>query len=360
MSYRQQFRDQVPYSGRTSVSYPKSESGGSMVVSYSGTVAVDILVDVNTDPFDRSVSGVNGTVDVLSGAVVAMNAAQCAAIAQTAEDVSTSLIDGFFGTIKTEISQQLQALDSAIKAGFGLIAEQGKAVSRQREVMEGDYNRISSRYVTLFSDLDAECYKRILALDRPAFMLSDDVQKKRILDSISRESAGNFIAVQEESNSRGMLLVSGLYRKVRDVMHTLQQYITQETRLTSLINSSLGNEKPEEAVALQIPVIFTESDTLEGSGTAGACFVPGFMDDGKKAAVSEKVDNYCNTPDRVWAGPDDAEWEQLNKEFLALGEEEFGGEDDANDDEALSSKRRIYDMVINLWQGSKVLTLKRS
>jgi hypothetical protein len=360
MSYRQQFRDQVPYSGRTSVSYPKSESGGSMVVEYDGTVTVDILVDVNTDPFDRSVSSVNGTVDVLTGAVVAMHSAQCAAIAQTAENVSQSLIDGFFGTIKTEISQQLQALDSAIKATFGLISEQGKAVSRQKEVMEGDYNRISSRYVTLFSDLDAECHKRILALDKPAFVLSGDVQKKLILDTISRESAGNFIAVQEESTSRGMLLVSGLYRKVRDVMHTLHQYITQETRLTSLIDSSLGNEKISGAIVLQIPVIFTESDMLEGSGTAGSCFVSDFIDPDKKAAVFERAGSYCGDSGLSWTEPEGAGQEQLNKEFLALGEEEFGGEDDAKDGGALSEKRRIYDMLINLWQESKVLTLKRS
>jgi hypothetical protein len=332
-----------------------------MVVEYDGTVTVDILVDVNTDPFDRSVSSVNGTVDVLTGAVVAMNTAQCAAIAQTAEDVSKSLIDGFFGTIKTEISQQLQALDSAIKATFGLIAEQGKAVSRQNEVMEGDYNRISSRYVTLFSDLDAECHKRITALDRPAFTLSEQVQKKLILDSIRNESARNFVTAQEESSSRGMLLVSGFYRKARDVMRTLHQYITQETRLTSLINSSLGNEKIAGTAVLSIPVIFTESDTLEGSGTAGSCFAPDFIGDANKAAVSEKIANYCGDSSLSWTEPaDGAERQQLNKEFLALGEEEFGGEDDAQDSGALSEKRRIYDTLINLWQESKVVTLKRS
>jgi hypothetical protein len=331
-----------------------------MVVEYDGTITVDILVDVNTGPFDRSVSGVNGTVDVLTGAVVAMNSAQCAAITQTAENVSKSLIDGFFGTIKTEISQQIQALDSAIKAAFGLIAEQGKAVSRQKEVMEGDYNRISSRYVTLFGDLDAECYKRIMALDRPAFMLSDNVQKKLILDSLSSESARSFLVAQEESTSRGMLLVSGFYRKVRDVMRTLHQYITQEAKLTSLINSSLGNDRIAEATVLMIPVVFTESDTLEGSGTAGSCFAADFTDAGNKAAVLEKIGSYCGDPSLSWIEGEDAEREQLNKEFLVLAEEEFGGEDDAKDGGALSEKRRIYDMLINLWQGSKPLTLKRS
>jgi hypothetical protein len=327
-----------------------------MVVDYDGTITVDIVVDVNTTPFDKSVSGVNGTVDVLTGAVVAMNAAQCAAITQTAEDVSQSLIDGFFGTIKTEISQQLQALDSAIKAGFGLIAEQGKAVSRQREVMEGDYNRISSRYVTLFGDLDAECRKRIVALDKSAFTLSEKVQKELILDSISRESAGNFISAQEESSSRGMILVSGFYSKVRDVIRTLHRYITQETKLTSLIDASLGNEKIDEAAILQVPVIFAKSDMLEGSGETGNCFIPAPIEDDKKAAITERVDSYCNDPALSWVDLAEAEREQINKEFLTLGEEEFG--DDTGD--GLSEKRRVYDMLINLWQESKPVTLKRS
>jgi hypothetical protein len=331
-----------------------------MVVEYDGTITVDILVDVNTDPFDRSVSSVNGTVDVLTGAVIAMNSAQCAAISRTADDVSNSLIDGFFGTIKTEISQQIQALDSAIKAVFGLISEQGKAVSRQKEVMEGDYNRISSRYVTLFGDLDTECYKRIAALDKPAFELSGKVQKKLILDSVSGESARNFVIAREESSSRGMLLVSGFYRKVREVMRTLHRYITQETGLTSLINASLGNEKPEETAMLQMPVIFVESDLLEGNGTAGSCFAPDFMEAGKKALVFEKVGSYCGSPASSWAEPENAGKEQLNREFLALAEEEFGGDDDAKDNGALSEKRRIYDMLVNLWREDKALTLKRS
>jgi hypothetical protein len=329
-----------------------------MVVNYDGTVTVDIVVDVNTAPFDKSVSGINGTVDVLTGAVVAMNAAQCAAITRTAEDVSQSLIDGFFGTIKTEISQQLQALDSAIKADFGLIAEQGKAVSRQRDVMEGDYNRISSRYVTLFSDLDNECRKRILALDKSAFMLSEKVQKELILDSVSGESAGNFSTAQEESSSRGMILISGFYSKVRDVIRTLHQYITQETRLTSLINAALGSEKIGEAAVMQVPVIFAESDMLEGSGASGNCCIADSISADKKAAITERVNSYCNDPALSWAGIEEVEREQLNRELLAFAEEEFGGSDDAVD--GLSEKHRVYDMLIKLWQESKLVTLKRS
>jgi hypothetical protein len=334
-----------------------------MTVNFSGTVPLDITIDVDTDPFDNSVSGVKRSVDVLTGAVVTMNTAQCAAIQRTADEVSQSLIDGFFGTIKTEISQQLQALDSAIKAGFGLISEQGKAISNQRNLMEADYNRISSRYLALFSDLDAECYKRIYALDKPAFALSENILKKLILDAGNNRSAGNFITIQEESASRAMLLVSSVYRKVRDVMKTLYGYITQESRLTALINSSLENEKTEAHTPILLPVIYTESDTLEGisGGTeqpvTHSSFIPEGTPDKDKAIISERAAAYCTGASVSWNEVSDNERELLNREFMILGEEDFGGLGGA---ETEAEKRRVYDTLIGLWQGNKLYTLSLS
>lgn len=354
MSYKQQYHSEVHYSGSKSVSYPKSDSGGSLTVNFSGTVPLDITIDVDTTPFDDSVSGVKRSVDVLTGAVTAMNVAQCAAIQQTTKDVSKSLIDGFFGTIKTEISQQIQALDSAIKADFGLISEQGKAVDSQRGVMEADYNRISSRYLALFSDLDTECHKRIYALDKPAFTLSENILKKLILDAMNNRSAGNFITIQEESTSRAMLLVSRVYRKVRDVMTTLHDYITQESRLTSLINSSLGSEKIEKNASILLPVIYIEGDSLEGDpgGTEHNSFIPGYIPDKEKALVSEQAAAYCAGGSATWCEIPDAERELLNKEFMALGEEKFDGVDTPEE------SRRVYDTLIRLWHGNTLYALK--
>jgi hypothetical protein len=353
MSYSQPYIIEVPFSGSRSVSYPKSESGGTLHVAYSGTTSAEIVIHVDTDPFDSSVSRVNGHIDALTGAVVAMNAAQVGAINQTAEEVSNSLLNGFFGTIKAEISQQLQALDSAVKAVFGLIQEQGKAVSQKTSQMESDFSRISSRYVALFGDLDAECHKRIYELDKPAFQLSEKIQKKLINETISGEGAKNFIAVNEEASSKMMLLTSSLFRKVRDVIKTLGAYITQETRLTALIDSLLESEGVEEKTSLLFPVIFSEADMLEGSGGAGAgrdyaCFLPDALSPEEKTEISKQIDAYCrdDTSSR-WKEPEENDKALLDREFRGLAEAEFTEDTDAAGDTAV--RRRVYDELMKLW-----------
>jgi hypothetical protein len=355
MSYNQPYTIEVPFSGSRSVSYPKSESGGTLNVSFSGTVPAQVVIHVDTDPFDGSVSRVNGHVDVLTGAVVAMNAAQVAAINKTAGDVSEALVKGFFGTIKAELSQQLQALDSAIKASFGLIQEQGKAVTQKKEQMEIDFNRISSRYVALFSELDAECYKRIYELDKQAFQLSGNIQKKLINETTNSEGAKNFVVMGEEASSKMMLLTSRLFRKVREVIKTLGAYISQETRMTRLIDSLLAEEGVAEKSALLLPVIFAESDLLEGPGAgqehAGheyACFLPDALAPAERSAITEAVNAYClNDALSRWKEPDEKDRELLDREFRLLVEAEFAevpGESPGG-----AEKRRVYERLTGLW-----------
>jgi hypothetical protein len=356
MSYSQPYTIQIPYSGSRSVSYPKSESGGTLSVSYSGTVPAHIVINVDTNPFDGSVSRVNGHIDALTGAVVAMNAAQVAAINQTAGEVSGTVINGFFGTIKAELSQQLQALDSAIKATFGLIQEQGKAVGQKKEQMEGDYNRISSRYITLFSDLDNECHKRIYELDKPAFQMSEKIQKKLINEAISGEGAKNFIAINEEASSKMILLTSSLFRKVRDVIKTLYGYITQETRLTVLIDSFLGEEPVEEKKPLLFPVIFSESDMLEGNARDYNCFLPDVLSAEKKSEISERINAYCrDDASSIWKESEENGKALLDKEFRLLAEAEFAKNAETSGDDA--NKRRVYDRLMSLWKDRSFLTL---
>ncbi|MCL2139990.1 MAG: hypothetical protein FWH41_10750, partial [Treponema sp.] len=115
--------------------------------------------------------------------------------------VSTAIINGFFGTINSELSQQIQALNSAINAGLGLIMEQNKAVTDKNTAMENDYNRISSRYIRLFSDLDEECHKRIYALDKNSFNLSEKVNRELLNESANSASVNNLLLVDEIASS---------------------------------------------------------------------------------------------------------------------------------------------------------------
>jgi hypothetical protein len=352
MSYSESYSASVPYSGSVSYSYPASQNGGSGTAHFSGSVPVNVTINVNTAPFDGSVDRFKTSIGALGASVAAMHAAQCAAIQQTASEISTSLINGFFGTINTELSQQLQALDSAIKAGFGLIQQQGKAVTDKKNVMEGDYNRISSRYLKLFADLDNECYKRIYALDRQSFTLSEKVQKQLLSESSSDAAAMNLLGIEELSSSKTLVFASSLNRKALEVLKTLHDYITQEFRINSLINTFLFNEEAGDPLSISIPVIWSESDMPEGGAVNRECFISDQVDPQGKQAITEKVNMFCSGASSAWKALEEQEKESLNREFNTLAESYFSG--------AGEETERVYRTMLSLWQNAQMSSLERS
>jgi hypothetical protein len=354
MSYSKKYHTSVQYSGSVSYSYPPSEHGGSKTIHYSGSVPIDVNITVNTEPFDGSVARFNTSINALGGSVVTMKAAQCAAIQQTAREVSAALINGFFAQIKTELSQQIQALDSAIKASFGLIQELGKAVVDKKNVMEGDYNRISSRYVKIFAELDNECYKRIYTLDKSSFTLSDKVQNQLLSESTSDTAAMSLLGIAETASSKTFVFVSSLNRKALEVIKTMHDYITQESRIESLINSFLLNEKPDAAVPLYVPVIWSESDILEEGAANRECHIPEYIDQQKKKTIAEKVNRFCSdTSQSKWKKTKKPEKESFDREFKILAESSFANADGETD-------QRIYRTMMSLWQNAELLSLERS
>ena len=343
-------------------SWSCGKCGNSGRVPYDGREEIDIYVYVDSDPFENSIGGFNNSTNVLTGSVVTMNTAQCAAIQETATEVSTAMINGFFGLISTELSQQIQALDSAMKAGLGLLLEQGKAVDDKKNVMEGDYNRISSRYIVLFGDLDSECHKRIHALDKQSFYLSEKVQKELLSESVCGTAAMNLLGIEEVSFSKDKIFVSSLKRKALNVLKTMHDYITQELKINSLIDSLLFNEKIDGNISLAIPIIWSESDATEGaSGNGGfegttncECFVPEHIEQQGKQAITEKANALCSDSSRSnWEIIEETEKDTLNKEFNVLAEQHY-----ANTEK--EEEQRIYKTMLSLWQNSQLFSLKRS
>jgi len=350
MSYTERYSGSVHYSGY--VNYPKSETGGS--VPYSGYETVYVTINVNTDPFDGSVNSFNRSVDVLTGSVVAMNGAQCLAIRETAKEVSEALINGFFTTINSELSQQIVALDNAVKATLGKITEQSKVVSDKKRQMEHDYNEISSRYQSHFINLDNECYRRICALDKSSFYLSKKVQEGLLSEIPNNTAALNLLGIEEASSAKMFILISSLSRKTLDVLQTLHNYISQELRINSAVNSFLFSESIAEQTLFYIPVIWTESDMLEDAPVMRESFIPDNFDDREKQAVTEKTGLFCSgLPQNAWETMPEQERETLNKEFRTLAELEFHDSDN-------ETEQRIYRTMLSLWQNSKLHSLARS
>lgn len=178
MSYRRSYSQRIALHYSGSVNYPASQSGGS--ASYSGTVYEDINVniDVDTTPFDQSIQKCNHSVDLLTGAVVATEAAQIASINENAQKVAGTIVKGFFTTVHTAISQQISELSKKIDSYILHLHELTKSCSDIQKRMETDHNRISNKWMKIFNDLNKELENRIFELNKPAFTFKNSIDRQ--------------------------------------------------------------------------------------------------------------------------------------------------------------------------------------
>ncbi|MFA6938318.1 MAG: hypothetical protein WCQ67_08815 [Treponema sp.] len=352
MSYTQTLHGEAYYSGSVSVSYPASQNGGSTSASYSGSVPVDINVTVDTAPFDGSVLNCNRQLDVLAGSVVAMNSAQCAAINESGNAISDHVTNGFFTMIKSELSQNMASLFSKINSGLGLILEKTKQVKKQQQVMESDYSRTKARYVKLFNDLDEECRKRVLELDRKAFELSKEVQHEQISDNQTKQVSNTYTEMNDGCIVNQQLSTACIRSKTGNVIQDLAKNVEQQLVYSSKVNSILYNKPVNKIESICIPVLFTEQSSLDSAEEkTTSCYAGSHFDEGKKDYIDSTVSNYFNSTVGNWKSPEKNDEELLNSSFNSLAEKMIS-ETDQNSN---TDSKRVYDMIMKLRGQSTIL-----
>lgn len=182
MSYTRRFNKTVAvdYSGSVTVYYPASKSGGTITKNYDGVAYEDVTVEieVDTDPFDISVANCNDNVNNLTMSVGAMNAAQCAAIAENANKVSKAIIDGFFSSVKTDLATQKAELEQVVESRLLLLRQQAASLKEIQKTMGDDYARTTARYQKIFTDLNNELSIRIHEVDQPVFNMVNNVDQQ--------------------------------------------------------------------------------------------------------------------------------------------------------------------------------------
>ena len=99
MSYTRRFSRNITVHYSGNVSYPPSQHGGTKYYSGSTTETVYFDVTVDTDPFDKEVHEMKGHVDLLTGSVVATEAAHVNSIDEKSRQIGDTIIRGFFKTV---------------------------------------------------------------------------------------------------------------------------------------------------------------------------------------------------------------------------------------------------------------------
>lgn len=259
MSYKRSFRKTIPvhYSGSKTVSV--SEGTRSVTVNYSGTVYEDVNVniDVDTRSFDTGVASCNNSVNLLTGAIVAAKEAHIESIDLNAKEIGSTIVKGFFKTIRTEISQQIMELSQQINSNLTHLRELVKACEAKKKQMEVDYNRTSDQYLNIFDDLNKELENRIFELNKPAFVF------KRNSDNQTTRTSGNdlvsTVAVfgKEVGELQAKISTSIAKKRALDTINQANVYLWKQKKTENAIAQSMLNSNV--AASIFIPVCFLET-----------------------------------------------------------------------------------------------------
>jgi hypothetical protein len=261
MSYTRQYKEriEIPYSGTVRYNYPASEKGGSSSVHYSGTAYDDVHVNINvdTDPFDNSVENCNTNVNLLTGAVVATEAAQIISIDKNSKKVANTIISGFFGYIRSEISQQIAELTQGIDSQLMHLRELSKAVIDKKRQMEGDFLRISSRYIKTFEDLNNELSNRIFELDKPTFNFKKELDNQSIRTTDNDLVNTVVVFGKEGSELHSKISASIAKKRALETLNKAKLFIWQQKKLNQTVHQSMLNDSSESSQ--HSPVCFIET-----------------------------------------------------------------------------------------------------
>jgi hypothetical protein len=298
MSYNRSYSEKIAmhYSGSVSYSYPASQTGGTGSAHYNGTVYEDVNVNihVDTNQFDNSVSNCNSSVNLLTGAVVATESAQVVAINKNAKKVAGSIIKGFFDYIRSDISQQIMELSQKIEANMLHLRELAKSCLSKQKQMEADYNRISSRYLKVFEDLNHELENRVFELDKPAFVF-----KKSIDNHANRTSDNDLVSTvtvfgKEGGELQAKISASIVKKRAANAISQINMFLWKQKKLQSTINISMLNENFSGAHFA--PLCFIETNS-EQNKTDRHIYQPTFLPNFEQNKMVEnfKSKNWGNT-----------------------------------------------------------------
>ena len=278
MSYTRRFSRtiHIPYSGSTTVSYPPSQNGGTKTVYYNGVASDDVNVDiyVNTAPFDASVANCNNQVNGLTASVGAMNAAQCMAINENANKVSQTIINGFFKSVKTDLSTQKAELEQKIEAKLLLLRQQAASLRERQRNMAEDYARTCARYQKIFTDINNELSVRIHAIDQPIFNMAEEVdaQNGRMLHTDMVQTA---VTMSKESSIlQAQINAAAVKSHALQAMAQAQQFLHSKALTEKTLQGSTIEGSGEQQYLIPVCFMQTETDSEQKSGK---CYAPSFI-----------------------------------------------------------------------------------
>lgn len=344
MSYIRSYSSSINVAGSVKVHYPASEHGGSTTAHYTQNVPVTVNITVATDPFDSSISKASTCVNGLTASVAGMNAANCAAIAKCSDQISDSIVSGFYKLIQSDISAKKAEESTAIQTKSALLLEHTKAVQDKHERMLADVEREQAKFGKIFKELNSELERRVTEINRSAFELNkkgrEDIVVKPYL-SLGAETADQIVV---ESKSKGNIAIAVLRQKVSGVLRNLSDSLHKNFKYRNTISSILWNKSiDEEQQQSYIPVAYFVSDDVASAHSVCQCYA---SDHASRNCILTAVNSYVTKNNNLEAKAIPAEEMKLiDQAFSSMVQDSYTNSDDHNE-----YRERVYTEICRLWE----------
>lgn len=345
--YTRKFRKTYTVHGvaQGTVSYPASQNGGtkSVAINYSVDVPFEVDCHIDTNPFEKSVQGCNLQIDALTTSVVATQTAEVRAKRENAEKVGGQLISGFFGYIRSEISQQISELKATISSQLVHLLKLKENCESKQEVMKNDYHRIASRYRDIFTDLDEELKNRVFQLDKPAFGLVEEICTE--INRPANDMLLNTVTVgnAETMGLESVLCSSRMKDKTRQLLYSGQSFLRQNRRLKEGIEAILTHEKVTGPIF--VPVLYTEGND-DRQGTVSRLYYPPLE---ALERNSGKIAQLLDGNNRTWTEMEEAEREGIEGYLKREMSREYSNEN--------PHKARVSQLIFSMWKNTALQVL---
>lgn len=349
MSYTEHYHDTITVSGHVSVHYPASDTGGTASAYYSETVPINVNIHVDTDAFERSVRGTNSALTGVTTALSAAEAAEVAAIHESARKIARSATKGFFGVLSSELSSRVSEFASSMRSSVGLLMHEAQAVDNVHRQMDSDYHAIKARYTKLFDELDRELDRRIRELDADAFQLSSASMRKVIEEPYEKVAGQVYTQTIDSHNVPLKLQCARTKERVSDALGTMGDLCDYLTEYSASMEQVI-DETPGQGAEF-FPVLYT---IQEDQRTAERRIVVHTGEGPNGDRMRQGVMTYVATrPDRSWTYLSPEDRQALHNEFMRLVSNYAGG---AMGSASPEDRNRVCQTMLGLYQQANLQT----
>lgn len=273
---------------------------------------------VDTQEMAHTMSQVAPHVDGTTAAVVSMQTAVIIAERKASEKICDNVNRGFFGLIRSQISQKLAMYKSQIDAKLMELLYQSKELSSIKGRMERDFQMITSRYMKLFRSLDAALFTRVHELEKPLIEFARrDVQQLQNR-AISLQAIIPIHQLESISTAQSMA-ISQTKASTTRAIGAVGGFIGEAKHQKTLVDSMLVSRAQVDESILHLPMAFVECDNSRNTQTQWHFFYPANNDSTTRKISAQVEQDLISNPGNIqWVTPSDDIKQRVTSRFNKL------------------------------------------